>query len=104
MTNFWFSGIIKRMAEKSRRHIVPLPHLSYLIRNTPPAKASGFGLRLKAGLIGHSADYPPLPQGEGWGERSEGPGNTSQAPLPDSYPLILAFSRREKVFNFAHPG
>ncbi|MBL3600014.1 MAG: hypothetical protein JMN25_09105 [gamma proteobacterium endosymbiont of Lamellibrachia anaximandri] len=25
--------------------------------NTPPAKAGGFGLRLKAGLIGHSADY-----------------------------------------------
>ncbi len=24
--------------------------------NTPPAKAGGFGLRLKAGLIGHSAD------------------------------------------------
>jgi len=25
--------------------------------NTPPAKAGGFGLRLKAGSIGHSADY-----------------------------------------------
>jgi len=24
--------------------------------NTPPAKAGGFGLRLKAGLVGHSAD------------------------------------------------
>ena len=24
--------------------------------NTPPAKAGGFGLRLKAGSIGHSAD------------------------------------------------
>jgi hypothetical protein len=24
--------------------------------NTPPAKAGGFGLRLKAGLISHSAD------------------------------------------------
>ena len=24
--------------------------------NTPPAKAGGFGLRLKAGLIGHAAD------------------------------------------------
>jgi hypothetical protein len=24
--------------------------------NTPPAKAGGLGLRLKAGLIGHSAD------------------------------------------------
>jgi hypothetical protein len=24
--------------------------------NTPPAKAGGFGLRLKAGLIGHPAD------------------------------------------------
>ena len=24
--------------------------------NTPPAKAGGFGVRLKAGLIGHSAD------------------------------------------------
>jgi hypothetical protein len=35
--------------------------------NTPPAKAGGFGLRLKAGWIGHPAD-----------------------------PLILAFSRREK--------
>jgi len=27
-----------------------------LIVNTPPAKAGGFGLRLKAGLIGHAAD------------------------------------------------
>jgi len=26
------------------------------IVNTPPAKAGGFGLRLKAGSIGHSAD------------------------------------------------
>ena len=25
--------------------------------NTPPAKAGGFELRLKAGSIGHSADY-----------------------------------------------
>jgi hypothetical protein len=25
--------------------------------NTPPAKAGGFGLRLKAGSIGHAADY-----------------------------------------------
>ena len=25
--------------------------------NTPPAKAGGFRLRLKAGLIGRSADY-----------------------------------------------
>jgi hypothetical protein len=25
--------------------------------NTPPAKAGGFGLRLKAGSIGHPADY-----------------------------------------------
>ena len=24
--------------------------------NTPPAKAGGFGLRLKAGSVGHSAD------------------------------------------------
>jgi hypothetical protein len=24
--------------------------------NVPPAEAGGFGLRLKAGLIGHSAD------------------------------------------------
>ena len=29
----------------------------YLV-NTPPPKAGGFGLRLKAGSIGHSADYP----------------------------------------------
>jgi hypothetical protein len=33
--------------------------------NTPPAKAGGFGLRLKTGSIGHSADSPPLPPGEG---------------------------------------
>ncbi len=26
------------------------------VMNTPPAKAGGFGLRLKAGLVGHSAD------------------------------------------------
>jgi hypothetical protein len=25
--------------------------------NTPPAKAGGFGLRLKAGSVGHPADY-----------------------------------------------
>jgi hypothetical protein len=25
--------------------------------NTPPAKAGGFGLRLKAGFVGHAADY-----------------------------------------------
>jgi len=34
--------------------------------NTPPAEAGGFGLRLKAGSIGHPADQPPPPQGEGW--------------------------------------
>jgi hypothetical protein len=28
--------------------------------NTPPAKAGGFGLRLKAGSIGHTADLHPL--------------------------------------------
>ncbi len=30
--------------------------MAYKIVNTPPAKAGGFRLRLKAGLIGHSAD------------------------------------------------
>ncbi len=35
--------------------------------NTPSAKAGGFMLPLKAGSIGHSADYP-LSLGEGWGE------------------------------------
>jgi hypothetical protein len=25
--------------------------------NTPPAKAGGFGFRLKAGFVGHTADY-----------------------------------------------
>ena len=29
-----------------------------VVVNTPPAKAGGFGLRLKAGSIGPSADYP----------------------------------------------
>jgi hypothetical protein len=36
---------------------------------------------------------PPLPPGEGWGEGI----NSS---LPDIYPLILAFSRREKGISF----
>jgi hypothetical protein len=31
-------------------------HGSGLCVNTPPAKASGFVLRLKAGLIGHPTD------------------------------------------------
>ena len=31
---------------------------SLAVVNTPPAKAGGFGLRLKAGLIGHTADCP----------------------------------------------
>jgi len=41
-----------------------------ILVNTPPAKAGGFGLRLKAGSIGHAADYPlslweDLGEGEG---------------------------------------
>ena len=28
--------------------------------NTPPAQAGGFGLRLKAGSVGHSADWSQL--------------------------------------------
>jgi hypothetical protein len=33
--------------------------------NTPPAKAGGFGLRLKGGLVGHTADCPLPTCGEG---------------------------------------
>jgi hypothetical protein len=33
--------------------------------NTPPAEAGGFGLRLKAGSIGHSTDYQSLSHPEG---------------------------------------
>jgi len=47
----------RRLAHESR----PGPRV-----NTPPAKAGGFGLRLKAGSTGHPADQPPPPQGEGW--------------------------------------
>ena len=35
--------------------------------NTPPAKAGGFGLRLEAGLIGHSADYTTVKSSSGSG-------------------------------------
>jgi len=57
--------------------------------NTPPAKAGGFGLRLKAGSIGHSADYHSLSHpGEGWGE------GIKQGNCFILYPLILAFSPR----------
>ena len=41
----------------------------FLFVKSPPAKAGGFGLRLKAGLIGCITDCLPLPKlGEGWGE------------------------------------
>jgi hypothetical protein len=63
--------------------------------NTPPAKTGGFGLRLEAGSIGHSADYHSLSHpGEGWGE------GIKQDNYSILYPLILAFSRREKEFSF----
>ena len=71
-----YSGIhIQRLEclAESCRSLVTRPRLV----NTPPAKAGRFGLRLKAGLIGHSANYPLLPQAEAWGERSEGPGINS---------------------------
>jgi hypothetical protein len=41
---------------------------------------------------------PPLPPGEGWGE------GRKSGKLPDYYPLILAFSRREKGFSFCFYG
>jgi hypothetical protein len=48
------------MSEKSRNErflllIASTPN--YQLVNTPPAKAGGFGLRLKAGFVGHAADY-----------------------------------------------
>ena len=64
--------------------------------NTPPALAGGFGLRLKAGLVGHSADCPLPTRGEGlrlsnrlrldglgWGKRRH---CLSFTPIP-TYPL-----------------
>jgi hypothetical protein len=33
-----------------------LPVAVFVCSEQPPAKAGGFGLRLKAGLIGHAAD------------------------------------------------
>ncbi len=40
-----------------------------LVVNAPPAKAGGFGLRLKAGLIGRSADYTTVKSSSGSGGR-----------------------------------
>ncbi len=62
-----------------------------LFVNTPPAKAGGFGLRLKAGSIGHSADFLPLPKpGEGWSEGwGEGSSRYLDAFHPSSQPSPL---------------
>ena len=90
--------------------------------NTPPAKAGGYGFRLKAGLIGHSADYPPFPQGEGW-ERGINHKRLFLIHTPSSWPskqllhaspkaptvgalppASMPSIRRVKAFNFAHPA
>jgi hypothetical protein len=77
----------KRLFEFERT-AAPLRRIKKVV-NTPPAKAGGFGLRLKAGSIGHSADYHSLSHpGEGWGE------GIKQDNCFILYPLILAFSPR----------
>ncbi len=58
--------------------------------NAPPAKASGFRLRLKAGLIGHSADCSlSQNRGRGGGSRINlGTYHPSSQPSPlDHNPL-----------------
>ena len=49
--------------------------------------------------IFNATPLPPLPPGEGWGERSEGPGIKSGNPA-EIYSLSLALSRRERGFTF----
>jgi len=70
--------------------------------NTPPAIAGGFGLRLKAGSIG-VRQINPLSHREhpkGGHKRVGERGSIQQTLLLDSYPLFLAFSRREKESFF----
>ena len=65
------------------------PFLSVVV-SKPPAKARGFRLRPKAGLIGHLADYPLSLREKAGVRGSESP------PLVNLSPLILSFSLREK--------
>ena len=52
-------------------------------------------------MSGHCCPVNPLSLRERVGEsEARGRGSCNKAALPDSYPLILAFSRREKEFFF----
>ncbi len=59
--------------------------------NIPPAKDGGFGLRLKGGASGHSADFRLLSLRERVGVRG-----SNKEIFPIFIPLILSFSLREK--------